>query len=142
MTVVLDTNVLVSGIINPFGPPGRIVDLVREGQLILAVDDRILSEYRDVLRRPSLGKYLNLRDIDYMLDYVSMDSVYVIATVNIHDFPDANDAMFLEVALTANVPIITGNSRHFPPELCQGCKILTPSNFFASFTQEDLPRPE
>jgi len=43
--LVLDTNVLVSGMINAFGAPGRIADLVRERHVELVVDDRILAEY-------------------------------------------------------------------------------------------------
>ena len=35
--IVLDTNVLVSGMINAHGAPGRIVDLVREEQVELAL---------------------------------------------------------------------------------------------------------
>ncbi len=31
--IVLDTNVLVSGMINAHGHPGRIVDLLREGMI-------------------------------------------------------------------------------------------------------------
>lgn len=31
MKVVIDTNVLVSGLLNPYNPPGAIVRLLREG---------------------------------------------------------------------------------------------------------------
>ena len=39
MTIVLDTNVLVSGMIVANHPPGRIIDLLRVGSVRLAVDD-------------------------------------------------------------------------------------------------------
>ena len=42
MKVVVDTNVLVSGLINSDGYPGRIVDLLRADALQVVVDDRIL----------------------------------------------------------------------------------------------------
>ena len=45
---VVDTNVLVSGLLSPFGPPGRLVDALQAGGLKLATDDRIEAEYRDV----------------------------------------------------------------------------------------------
>ena len=35
MTIVVDTNVLVSGLLNPRGAPGRIVDLVIAGEVDL-----------------------------------------------------------------------------------------------------------
>ena len=50
--VVLDTNVLVSGLLSEHGPPGLIVDLVFAGELALVYDARLLAEYRDVLVRP------------------------------------------------------------------------------------------
>ena len=59
LRLVLDTDVLVSGMINPLGPPGRIVDLLREGELELTVDDRILAEYTAVLNRRKFRVYFN-----------------------------------------------------------------------------------
>ena len=52
---VLDTNVLVSGLLSPFGPPGRLVDALLARHLRIASDDRIEAEYREVLARPKLG---------------------------------------------------------------------------------------
>lgn len=52
---VIDTNVLVSGLLSPFGPPGRLVDALQTRRLQLAVDDRIEVEYRDVLARSRLA---------------------------------------------------------------------------------------
>jgi len=49
---VLDTNVIVSGLISPLGPPGRIVDALLARKLLIAVDDRILQEYREDMGRP------------------------------------------------------------------------------------------
>ena len=59
MRIVLDTNVLVSGMMRAGGPPGRIVDHLRSGELQIVLDDRILGEYADVLRRPELGPYFS-----------------------------------------------------------------------------------
>ena len=52
---VLDTNVLVSGLLSPFGPPGRLVDALLARRLRLAFDDRIELEYREILARPRFG---------------------------------------------------------------------------------------
>lgn len=54
MRIVLDTNVLVSGLLNPHGSPGRLLDHFLAGDITLLVDDRILAEYGEVLRRPHL----------------------------------------------------------------------------------------
>lgn len=55
MRIVLDTNVLVSGLLNPYGAPGQIARMVATGEISLCFDARILGEYRDVLVRPRFG---------------------------------------------------------------------------------------
>ncbi len=52
MRVVLDTSVLVSGLLNPHGSPARVLDLVTAGPVVLFYDDRIIAEYRALLSRP------------------------------------------------------------------------------------------
>jgi putative PIN family toxin of toxin-antitoxin system len=52
MNIVLDTNVLVAGLLSPFGPCAEIVRMISSGKLTLSFDARILSEYNQVLRRP------------------------------------------------------------------------------------------
>ena len=49
MIIVLDTNVLISGILKPYSKAAVILRLVTNGAIQLADDLRILSEYRDVL---------------------------------------------------------------------------------------------
>ena len=52
MKIVLDTNVIVSGLLTPFWSSGQIIRMVSAGILILQYDSRILLEYREVLYRP------------------------------------------------------------------------------------------
>ena len=49
MLVVLDTNVLVSGLAFPGGPPGRLVSAWRAGAFSLAVSDFLLDELARIL---------------------------------------------------------------------------------------------
>ena len=57
MKAVVDTNVLVSGMIRTVGYPARVVDAIRVGTLQLIVDDRILAEYADVIKRDYFRRY-------------------------------------------------------------------------------------
>ena len=129
MKVVVDTNVLVSGIINVQDAPGRIVDLIRARELKLVVDDRILAEYRHVLLRERLRRWFTEEDARDLLAFLFLDSERIVPTIIVKDLPDPGDRPFLEVAMTAGVPLITGNSRHFPESLCRGHKVLTPAEF-------------
>jgi len=51
MKIVLDTNVLVSGLLTPFGTSGEIVRMVSAGRLNLCIDARILLEYIEYYRK-------------------------------------------------------------------------------------------
>ena len=133
MKAVIDTNVLVSGLLNPNGPPGRIVDRLRTGQLQPVIDDRILDEYIRVLRRPYFERYFTKIDREHLIDYLTHNSEYTIATVRCSDLPDPHDAPFLETALTARVPLVTGNLKHFPPDQSATCRIYSPAEFISLF---------
>ncbi len=133
MIVVLDTNVLVSGLLNSFGSPGRIVDLVIAGSLRLAFDDRVLAEYRAVLARPRFK--LDAAAVADLLEFLEERGARVLAGPLPGPFPDDADAKFLEVAAAAAAEaLVTGNSRHFPAEVCRGIAVVTPAVFLASLT--------
>ncbi len=134
MNLVLDTNVLVSGMIGNGSPPARIVDLLRAGEVRLVVDDRILTEYADVLSRNYLRSYFPETEARDVMEFLQFDSMRVVATSIVGHLPDPGDIPFLEVALTAGVPLVTGNKRHFPPALTRSCRIMTPREFMDAQT--------
>jgi len=74
---VLDTNVLVSGLLTPHGPTGRVVDLLLAGQVVLLADDRILGEYIEVLGRPKFA--FRPEDIVNLLEYLRATAELVVA---------------------------------------------------------------
>lgn len=114
MRVVIDTNVLVSGLLNPHGAPGRIVDLMLAGDLVPLFDDRVLSEYRDVLHRPRFA--FDADEVEALLDYIETFGEHVVAGPLAVTLPDADDLPFLEVAEAARADaLMTGNTRHFVP---------------------------
>ncbi|MBI3292901.1 MAG: putative toxin-antitoxin system toxin component, PIN family [Elusimicrobia bacterium] len=128
MNVVLDTNVVVSGFLNPFSPPGSLVRLVAEGLLTLCYDARILSEYREVLLRPKFG--FQGPAIDDFLTHVQAEGDYVVARPLAQRLPDPSDEPFLEVALAGKARyLVTGNTKHFPHTLCQGMRVILPTEF-------------
>ena len=133
MKIVIDTNVLISGMLNPSGPPGRIVDLLRSGALQVVVDDRILSEYTDVLRRRYFLRYFRKSEREDVIEYVSKNSHYTLSRIVAQDMPDEGDIPFLEIALSEGVPLITGNLKHYPERARMGCNVLSPKQFIDRF---------
>lgn len=130
--IVLDTNVLVSGLIHATNPPGRIVDGIRAGEIQICMDDRILAEYRDVLARPELARWITREDWIAILDHLKTSGERVDGLITVSGLPDPDDAAFLEVALIADVPLVTGNVRHFPRRIAAPARIVTPREFLTA----------
>ena len=144
MRAVLDTNVLVSGLIAAATAPGRIVDLVRGARLQLAVDDRILAEYEDVLNRDYLRRYFAASEARNVMEFLRYGSHRQLSAVFVPDLPDPDDVPFLEIAISAQCPLVTGNGRHYPGRARQGCLVLTPREFldrFGSACADSPPAP-
>lgn len=125
---VFDTNVLVSGFLSPHGPPGRIVQWLRQGFVRAAVDDRVVAEYREVLRRPKFG--FPTTEVDTVLDRVLFFAIWPELPPDCLPgiLPDPDDRPFAECATTAQCPVVTGNLRHFPEDVIRQ-PILTPAQF-------------
>jgi putative PIN family toxin of toxin-antitoxin system len=128
MKIVLDTNVLVAGLLSPFGPCGDIVRMVSSGHLTLCIDARVLSEYREVLQR---AKFSFDRDkVAAILDYIEHNGWVVASAPLSLPLPDPDDKPFLEIAFSGDADfLVTGNASHFPPELCQGVEVVSPADF-------------
>jgi uncharacterized protein len=137
MRIVLDTHVLISGLLTPFGPGGEIVRMIFAGHLTLCIDARIISEYREVLYRPKFN--FNGELIETLLGHVDQNAVFISALPITGHLPDIDDEPFLEVAMAGKADcLITGNIAHFPPPLRQGITVLTPNEFLEFFIRPDL----
>lgn len=132
MNIVLDTNVLVSGLLTPFGPCGEIVRMLSSGEVTLSLDARILIEYQEVLDRPKFK--FDKDKVAALLDHIEHRGVTVASSPLRQPLPDIDDEPFLEVAIAARaICIVTGNQVHFPTELCQGVRVLSPSDFLVFY---------
>ena len=128
MFIVLDTNVVVSALITPFGNAARILDMVISGDLNLLYDDRILSEYREVLLREKFG--FKEYNVDTLLEYIETEGLRIASTISNEPLLDKADIPFLEVAVSGKADaLITGNKQHFKVKSAKGLKILSPEEF-------------
>jgi putative PIN family toxin of toxin-antitoxin system len=128
LRIVLDTNVIVSGLLNPEGNPGRILDLFLAGEVTLLADDRILAEYRAVLRRRKFG--FDPADVSDFLDLLEAESEHVSAAPLGSKLSDESDRAFLEVALAGGAEsLVTGNVRHFRLPHASPLSIDSPAEF-------------
>ena len=128
MRVVIDTNVLVAGLLSPYGRPGEVVRMIAAGSLSLLYDARIMAEYAQVLKRPKFS--LSPEPIEALLDQVKAAGAVVASDPLSVRLPDEEDETFLEVALAGRAQcLVTGNVKHFPAAARQGMRVLTPAEF-------------
>ena len=137
MNIVLDTNVLVAGLLSPYGPCGEIVRMVSSCDLTLSFDARILTEYEEVLDRP---KFKFEKDkVSAILDHIEHRGFTIAASPLSQSLPDIDDEAFLEVAIAGQAEcLVTGNQVHFPLELCQGVTVLSPGEFLAFYKKRHI----
>lgn len=139
MNIVVDTNVLVAGLLSPFGACGEIVSMISAGELTLSFDARILSEYIEVLRRPRFR--FEEEKVTVFLDYIVYSGRAVAPFPLSLSLPDPDDEPFLEVALASQAAcLVTGNQKHFPAERCQGAKIISPNEFLIFFKNQQAEK--
>jgi uncharacterized protein len=139
MDIVLDTNVLVAGLLSPFGACGEIVRMVSAGELALSFDARILSEYQEVLRRPKFG--FEEEKVATLIDYIVFRGQAIAPSPLPHSLPDTDDEPFLEVTLASQaVCLVTGNQRHFPADRWQGAKVISPNEFLIFYKNKQAEK--
>ena len=130
--VVLDTNVLISGILFG-GNPRQILELVIKDKIAAYISPAILTEFKEVLIRPKFGLphekcFLIAREIEDLFCFV-----FPQITVDlIKDDPDDN--IILECALAADVKyIVTGDPHLLNLASFEKIKIISPATFVTEF---------
>ena len=127
MRLVVDTNVIVSGLLTRRGKPGQIVDRILDGRICVIYSAEILHEYREVLARAKFP--FDPQEVTDFLDAIENSEEPIITSAprmpSIH-FPDPSDAVFFLVAHAAQCPLVTGNLKHFPKN--SGVVVLSPAD--------------
>jgi len=131
VNVVVDTNVIVSALINPSGVPASILSLVMEDKISVCYDARILYEYMEVLSRPRFG--FTKTEISTLVDLVKENGTVVAPKKLSITMKDPDNAAFAEVAYGGQARyLITGNKVHFPRVIFK-TKVVSPAEFIKEF---------
>jgi uncharacterized protein len=130
--VVVDTNVLVSGLISSRGAPARIVEAILDQRILPVFSEETFSELRGVLERPKFKRYFvtsGLR-VRTMLANLAAVAEFVEPRSARERIRDPKDRPFLEVAAASPTPdcIVTGD-KDFADAFYGGVPVLSPSVF-------------
>ena len=131
MKVVIDTNVLVSGLLSTYGASAEVVRLAVAGALVPLYDARILGEYREVLFERDFA--IDREYVPQLLEAFESNGEAVIAIPLKNRLPDPDDEMFLEVAMSGEAEfLVTFNLKHFPGKFPR-LRIVEPKAFLAAW---------
>lgn len=81
LKVVLDTNVILSGLAYPGGAPGKIMQAWRTGAIDVVLSDFILDELRRVLPRLQHRHGLNEQEMNDLVEILTFQAEIVIPAV-------------------------------------------------------------
>jgi putative PIN family toxin of toxin-antitoxin system len=137
--VVLDTNILISALLQPRSLPARTFLVVLAGtKAQLCVSGDVYAEYEEVIRRPKFNRSEAV--IEQALRAIRQSGFWVRPSDKVHACSDPDDDIFLECSQAARARyLVTGNLKDFPAEWA-GTQIVTARQFLDALaeTREDL----
>ena len=129
LRLVIDTNVVVSAALKPYGLQRTVLLLATAKPSTLYVSEAILSEYHEVLARRELKIRRGLRQ--QLLQLIRRHSHSVEPSRALRVTTDPDDNKFLECADRARADyLVTGNPRHFP-RFWKKTKVITSREFIS-----------
>ncbi len=135
MKVVLDTNVILSGILFG-GKPRSVLEAASSGQIKMCISEVLLSELEGVLRREKFG--LDTRVVQAIVAELTSTAEQVQPTSHvsvISDDPSDNDV--LDCALEARADYIVSGDRHLLAlGRCASVLILSPDDFLKQLAEQ------
>lgn len=113
---VIDTNVLISGMLKKPSIPNEILVQALVGNIVPLINEKIMAEYKEVTARPKFHfPQVAVRNLltDVLKRGIWQNEEYVK-----EDLPDPKDRIFFETVVAGRkfypAYLITGNLKHFP----------------------------
>jgi putative PIN family toxin of toxin-antitoxin system len=136
--VVIDTNITVSALLQPLGPPAQVFLLAVSGSIQLCLTGEVYAEYEEVIRRPRFRRDESV--IIAALDAIREKGFWVRPTETVRACADPNDDIFLKCAQAARAAdLVTGNIKHFPATWRE-IRIVAARHFLEIIASEPEPQ--
>ncbi len=135
MKVVIDTNIFISGILNPTGNAGKILEEWRKQSLEIITSEALLEEIKQTLQYPKILKIIkwDMETINQFIDLLYFFTTVVeIEGIKTEVPRDSNDEKVLATHIAGNADyLITGD--HDLLVLSNKYRIISPKEFVNQF---------
>jgi putative PIN family toxin of toxin-antitoxin system len=135
---IVDTNILIRGVIMPNGTVGPVITRLRDGDYTLVYSAPLIDELLEKLALPRIREkyHLNDQDIDDLLALIALRGELVTPTRKVKICRDPKDDMFIEAALAGNAEVIvTGDEDLLTLKEFETVRFVTPRAFLALLDQ-------
>ena len=114
--VVIDTSVIVSGILSRKGAPAELLNAWRDRRFLLLCSSAIVAEVRAVVQYPRIRHkyYLSDEEIEQTVALLEHDALLVVGDANVAGSvpDDPKDEMFLVCALDGQADVVVSGDHH------------------------------
>ncbi|MEO8568531.1 MAG: putative toxin-antitoxin system toxin component, PIN family [Ginsengibacter sp.] len=130
--IIVDTNILVSALIQTSYPYLIIDNFLSDDKTEFCISAALFKEYLDVLNRKRFSKYPDfLEKAKLLLSYIEKKAIQYYPVVRINLIKDLSDNKLLELADASNAEyLITGNSNDFTMRIYKGTRIISPKEYW------------
>jgi putative PIN family toxin of toxin-antitoxin system len=133
--IIIDTNVIVSSLIQISFPHRIIFDLFIEDKIHLCISPQLMAEYYEVLKRPKFAQFQEFAvKARVVLANIELKAIRYIPRIVLELISDRDDNKILELADECNADfIITGNTNDFTFPFYKQTKIVTPKDYWENY---------
>lgn len=135
--VIIDTNVLISALIQRNFPFFILDHCIFGNQVSVVISEELLEEYLRVLNRPKFSKYPDfIGKAEFVLSQLETRAQRYFPKEKVDIIADAPDNRLLELALESQADfLITGNTQDFTMREFYGTRIVTPKEFWELYRE-------
>ena len=131
MRVILDTNVLLSGLISPGGPPAKLVEAWLDRRFVLISHALQFDEIRDVSRREKIRALVRPAEVGRLVNQIALIAEMPGTLPHVQRSPDPRDDFLLglceagqaEWLVTGDKDDLLSRKRHGKSQIVSAAKL-------------------
>ena len=137
--IILDTNVIISSLIQKSFPYKIVNELFIENKITLCVSQALMTEYHQVIHRPKFYEYYDFAErAKSLLTDIEIKSIMFFPKISLSLISDKDDNKILELADVSLADfIITGNTTDFSFPYYKQTRIVTPKEYYLYYSLLD-----
>ena len=140
ISAVLDTNVLASGTVSAYNPPGQFLNAWRLGEFELVTSEHIISELYHTFQKPYFLKHIRSDELAGFIDLLQNEAIVSPITVKVTGIAThTEDDMTLATAISAQADyLVTGDCTFLQKvgHSYQKVKLINPNDFLNILKQQ------